>query len=102
MSFKRTVEDFTCEHCENHVAGGGYTNHCPKCLWSKHVDVNPGDRMASCGGMMEPIALEGSSPDYVIVHRCLVCKYQHRNKTITEDETDTLLEVAKKGGRGNN
>ena len=44
MSFTRKVEDFTCEHCGREVHGNGYTNHCPHCLHSKHVDVNPGDR----------------------------------------------------------
>ena len=29
------------------MKGNGYTNHCPKCLWSKHVDINPGDRGAN-------------------------------------------------------
>lgn len=23
-----------CEHCSAEVLGTGYTNHCPKCLWS--------------------------------------------------------------------
>ena len=31
-----------------------YTNHCPRCLYSKHVDINPGDRAEQCDGMMEP------------------------------------------------
>ena len=61
-SFQRRIENFVCEHCGEKVIGDGYTNHCPKCLWSKHVDVNPGDRMAHCGGMMKPEALEGASP----------------------------------------
>jgi Zn finger protein HypA/HybF involved in hydrogenase expression len=48
--FKRTIEDFTCEHCGEQVTGNGFTNHCPQCLWSKHVDIDPGDRLALCGG----------------------------------------------------
>ena len=56
--FNRRIEDFTCEHCGTEVHGNGYTNHCPNCLWSKHVDINPGDRAADCGGLMEPIAVE--------------------------------------------
>ncbi|MFA6992594.1 MAG: RNHCP domain-containing protein, partial [Candidatus Gracilibacteria bacterium] len=38
--FSRTIEDFVCEKCGAKVKGDGYTNHCPKCLWSKHVDIN--------------------------------------------------------------
>ena len=55
--FARTVEDFVCEKCGTQVEGDGYTNHCPHCLWSRHVDVNPGDRKATCKGMMEPVAV---------------------------------------------
>lgn len=94
MIFKRVVEDFTCEKCGAHVEGSGYTNHCPKCLWSKHVDVNPGDRAASCGGMMEPARIEGSSPDYSLVHHCSVCGFEKRNKLSPEDDMDEVLRLA--------
>ena len=94
MSFKRTIEDFRCEHCNFDVIGSGYTNHCPRCLWSKHVDVSPGDRAATCMGMMEPIALEGSSPSYTIVHHCTRCGYEHRNKVDPRDDVKTLLVLA--------
>ena len=50
-TFIRKTEDFICEHCGREVRGNGYTNHCPYCLWSKHVDINPGDRAAGCGGL---------------------------------------------------
>jgi len=84
--FQRKIEDFTCEYCGIAVAGDGYTNHCPECLWSKHVDVNPGDRAALCGGMMEPIDLETKSGEHVITHRCIKCKYEKRNKASEEDD----------------
>ena len=35
MAFTKKIEDFTCDHCGYNVKGKGYTNHCPKCLWSK-------------------------------------------------------------------
>ena len=56
--FTKTVEDFNCAHCGAVVHGNGYTNHCPHCLYSRHVDNNPGDRLATCGGMMRPISDE--------------------------------------------
>jgi len=56
--FQRQKEDFVCGECGTTVSGTGYTNHCPQCLWSMHVDVNPGDRAAACGGMMEPKKVE--------------------------------------------
>ncbi len=95
MAFTRTIEDFTCEHCHVRVKGDGYTNHCPKCLWSKHVDIEPGDRAESCGGMMEPIALEGSSPSYIIVHACVRCAVTRRNRMQSNDSEQALLQLAR-------
>src|SRR3990167_4839651 len=66
--FQRKIEDFVCENCGCGVKGDGYTNHCPKCLWGKHVDVNPGDREEECGGMMKPIRSFFKRGDSVIVH----------------------------------
>lgn len=94
MTFTRTIENFVCEHCGYAVTGDGHTNHCPHCLWSKHIDVDPGDRREKCGGMMRPVALEGSSPLYVIVHRCERCGSQRRNKVQREDDAAAVLALA--------
>lgn len=94
--FKKVIENFVCEHCGAEVKGSGFTNHCPKCLWSKHVDVDPGDRAASCGGLMEPVVVEGASPDYVILHRCVSCGHEKRNKVSSEDSFEKILEIVKK------
>jgi rubrerythrin len=94
--FTRTIEDFVCEHCGEYVRGDGYTNHCPHCLWSKHVDINPGDRAAACGGMMEPLRIEGASPHYRIIHRCTKCGHEKRNDASASDEAKILIALAKK------
>ena len=89
--FQRRIEDFDCVRCGALVKGDGYTNHCPKCLWSKHVDVNPGDRVADCGALMEPVALEGASPEYTLVHRCVRCRHEKRNKLDAQDDMDAVM-----------
>ena len=94
MSFKRTVENFVCEHCGASVTGDGYTNHCPECLWSKHVDVEPGDRGATCGSMMEPIALEGSTGKYRIIHRCERCRLERPIALAKNDNMKAVLSIA--------
>ena len=94
MTFTRTIEDFTCVHCGAMVPGNGYTNHCPKCLWSKHADVHPGDRAEACGGLMKPIWLEGASPDYVIIHRCTQCESERRNRAGANDSIEALIALA--------
>ena len=93
-TFQRTKEDFVCEHCGTSVIGDGYTNHCPNCLWSKHVDVNPGDRAQSCGGLMEPVRIEGSTPAYEIVHKCLRCDKEHKNRADLKDNLDAIINLA--------
>jgi rubrerythrin len=92
--FSRRTEDFTCGRCGAAVAGDGYTNHCPRCLWSRHVDVNPGDRAADCGGLMEPVEVSSKRDRYVILHRCTVCGHERRNKVAPGDNFEVLLKVS--------
>lgn len=92
--FQRKIEDFTCEKCGEKVKGDGYTNHCPVCLWSKHVDVNPGDREANCGGLMKPTNIETEKKEYVITHRCEKCGHEKRNKSIPIDNFDEILKIS--------
>lgn len=73
------------------MIGNGYTNHCPKCLWSKHVDENPGDRNGMCGGMMEPVNLQVEKREFVISHRCVRCRVVKHNKTAENDNLDAVL-----------
>ncbi|MFH0846230.1 MAG: RNHCP domain-containing protein [Patescibacteria group bacterium] len=91
--FQRTIEDFVCENCGKKVEGNGYTNHCPNCLWSKHVDVNPGDRASDCNGLMEPISQELKNGEQIIVHQCIKCGHQKKNKIAQEDNFEKILEL---------
>ena len=93
--FQRRIEDFTCEHCGEEVSGGGFTNHCPACLWGKHVDVNPGDRASTCKGLMKPVEVEEHSGEYKILHRCVDCGFERKNKTVQGDSFEELLVVSK-------
>ncbi len=97
-------EGFVCAHCGVKVrplAKGSSRNHCPHCLWSKHVDVTPGDRTADCGGMMKPVAVEQDARrGWMIVHRCAWCGTIRRNKAALYDPVqpdcfEALLEVAR-------
>jgi rubrerythrin len=96
LRFQKNKEDFTCEKCSFDVLGNGYTNHCPKCLWSKHVDINPGDRAADCGGLMKPTLVEEKGGEYSITHECSLCGHTKKNKTSPEDDFNKIVEVAKK------
>lgn len=92
--FQRTIEDFVCGHCGSSVTGDGYTNHCPKCLWSKHVDVNPGDRASACEGMMKPAGLRVTPDGNDILHRCEACHHEKWNKTAKEDNMEEIIKIS--------
>lgn len=105
----RGNDAFDCGHCGERVLplqAGGFRNHCPACLWSRHVDVVPGDRASTCGGLMEPRALEGTSTSgWVIVHRCVDCGAIRRNRAATDDprqpdSVERLRELSATGGGG--
>jgi len=96
--FTKKKEDFVCEKCGVEVKGNGYTNHCPKCLWSKHVDVFPGDRLEDCGGLMKPILVEKEKGHYVLTHKCLICGGTKRNKTEEKDNFDEIIKLSNKIG----
>jgi len=96
IHFIRKKEDFTCENCGTKVAGNGYTNHCPNCLYSKHVDnLVPGDRDHPCHGPMKPIGVELVKGSYTLLHRCLKCGKEIKNKTAENDNFEEILRLTK-------
>jgi hypothetical protein len=88
---------FRCSHCKAMVGpvpyGGAHRNHCPYCLHSKHVDGRvPGDRAASCGGSMAPIAVfTRRKGEHVVVHRCLGCRFERYNRIAADDNFELVL-----------
>jgi hypothetical protein len=54
----------------------GYTDHCPVCLWGKHVDFEiPGDRESDCRALMKPIEVQYIGGKYKILYRCSGCSH---------------------------
>lgn len=101
MTFTRVVEDFTCGKCGREVAGNGYTNHCPACLTSRHVDEKgPGDRAATCGGLMPAVAIETEKGETVIVQRCERCGITRRCRRAAKDSDEAVLAVARRFAAG--
>jgi hypothetical protein len=96
--FQKRKEDFVCEKCGAEVKGDGYTNHCPECLWGKHVDVNPGDRVATCRGLMEPVGVEARGDTYTLIHKCERCGFERKNKVSPHDNFDEVIKISKKHG----
>ncbi len=92
--FIKKVENFVCDSCGVTIEGNGYTNHCPQCLWSKHVDIFPGDRAGKCGGMMEPVGVKKEGREYNILHKCIKCGFQKPNKAVPEDDFQMIVQIS--------
>ena len=101
MSRRKENTGFICENCGREVLplrNGGYRNHCPFCLFSKHVDTTLGDRREECCGLMKPVGLRyKSGKGFQIVHRCLQCGEERVNKiaegTIQPDNIEALVKL---------
>ena len=96
-NFTEIDEEFICENCGKKVPKLGYScrNHCPYCLHSKHVDINPGDRSEDCKGMLEPVGVEiDSKKVYVIIFNCKKCGKLIRNKAAKDDNMDLIIKLS--------
>ena len=94
---KFTVKDetFKCEYCGEIVSKLNYTsrNHCPCCLHSKHLDINPGDRKNTCEGLLEPISIEKYRDSYKIIFKCTECNTIVKNKCAIDDNMDLIINL---------
>jgi DNA-directed RNA polymerase subunit RPC12/RpoP len=101
MRKRKENTGFTCDKCGSEIlplTNGSYRNHCPFCLYSKHVDIIPGDRREMCGGMMKPVRLiYKPGKGYQIKHKCLRCGSEKTNRiaesSIQPDEINELLKL---------
>ena len=71
--FTKIDEEFICNNCGNKVEKLGYTSrdHCPTCLYSKHVDINPGDRLETCHGALVPVSVELNTKSFQMIRKCI-------------------------------
>ena len=97
--FSKNDDSFICTNCNKEVKKLGYTSrdHCPNCLCSIHIDINPGDRQNPCLGLMVPIDIEtNQNKGYVIKYKCNKCGKYHNNKSADDDRFSTILKVMNK------
>ena len=90
---------FHCARCGQPVVaqsyGTSHRNHCPWCLWSRHLDETPGDRASECRGAMEPIAVwVRPGGEWALIHRCRTCGELHSNRVAGDDNELALVALA--------
>lgn len=90
-------EKFICENCNKLVEKLEYSarDHCPHCLYSKHVDILPGDRKNPCKGLLIPIGIEKYRDTYKIIYKCNKCNQLHKNIMATDDDYNLIIELSK-------
>jgi hypothetical protein len=97
---RRSQTSFRCRNCRLDVPldapGTQHRNHCPNCLWSRHLDAGtPGDRAADCGGSMEPIGVSVRiDGEWALVHRCAGCATVSVNRIAGDDNPFALMRLA--------
>jgi hypothetical protein len=104
------VSDFTCIHCHKFVSSGYVVagvhnrNHCPYCLWSRHLDWHQaGDRLSACKGSMQPIGLSVKKirkkygrcnhGELMLIHRCIDCGKIAINRIAADDDSQAAVNI---------
>ena len=103
------VFGFRCVHCNGFVtldpgfSGVQNRNHCPYCLWSRHLDLyGAGDRLSACKAAMEPIGLTikitrnkygPGRGELMLVHACKACGAFSINRIAADDDPRTIFAV---------
>jgi hypothetical protein len=100
--------DFTCAHCgylvsaAHRLSGVNNRNHCPYCLWSRHLDLfAAGDRLSACKGRMKPIGLTmkrsrnkyqlAARGELMLIHECTECGALSINRIAADDDSESIL-----------
>ena len=91
MWFRMINESFCCENCKKEIPRhpeGSARNHCPECLYSKHMDESmPWDRLSECHGLMQPVWVDHKKNKWnMIRHRCVKCSKEILNKLAPDDK----------------
>lgn len=89
------IENYACGRCGETIVGGRYHNHCPHCLWSKHLDDKvPGDRASECQALMEPVGVLRKKNTWRIVHQCTGCEKHTVIDSAPEDDFNLIIKFS--------
>lgn len=93
------LEEFKCGHCKTFVGptltGGRHRNHCPVCLYSRHVDrSHPGDRRSRCRSLMRLLGVfHRTNGEQMLVHECLGCGSERHCRVAADDNTVACMRL---------
>ena len=108
--YTEIAANYICAHCHGHVSavklfsGVNNRNHCPYCLWSRHMDLfEAGDRLSACKAPMRPLGLTykpnrnkysaQAIGELMLVHQCVDCEAISINRIAADDFPEVILAV---------
>jgi RNHCP domain len=105
----QTDDGFLCKHCNSYILSASFLsgvqnrNHCPICLWSRHMDWREaGDRLSACKSPMKPIGLTvkatwkkyGSGHgELMLIHLCTECENLSINRIAADDDPQNIFTI---------
>ena len=104
------AQDFKCAHCHGYVSGEPLLsgvrnrNHCPYCLWSRHLDLyQSGDRLSACKAGMQPVGLTlkitwkkyrfSEGGELMLIHQCIECESLSINRIAADDDAERIFDL---------
>ena len=103
--FRMLDDGFECQNCQKTVKPlkSSSRDHCNHCLYSIHIDNNPGDRACSCLGLLKPIGIEKAKKErYKIIYQCQKCHMIKKNLAALDDNFEEMLKIASNSANKNN
>lgn len=93
MAFIMKNESFLCENCGKEILKHptwSARNHCPYCLYSKHLDKDfPWDRASKCQWLMKPVWKDyHKNKGWMVIHECQKCGKRIPNKLAEDDSVE--------------
>lgn len=100
--FTMLDEGFTCAVCGREVPPLGRTarDHCPNCLHSLHLDINPGDRDCGCGGVLKPVGVLPHKKGRQLEYICVRCGMPRRCVAADDDSDEAIYRIIEQSIKG--
>lgn len=94
--FQKNNQDFICIKCSKFVSKHPTTSrdHCNFCLYGRHVDINPGDRLNGCKGVLKPIGIKSNNKKTQIVYDCERCLERVYCIASEDDDRNKLIDLS--------
>lgn len=98
MWFIMKNESFSCENCNKEIMkhpSWSARNHCPHCLYSKHLDKDfPWDRASECHALMKPVWKDHKkNKGWMVIHECIICWKKIPNKLAEDDNLELFWKL---------